>query len=71
MKTYVVAAPDGKVIGTARVVEHKGEGGGPHSGRPVASEGQKVHEVDLPDEIFEMDDIEKFHAAVEKHLKGR
>jgi hypothetical protein len=70
VKAYVVATTDGKVIGTARVAEHKAEGGGPHSGRPVASQGQKVHEVDLPDEIYKIEDVEKFHAAVEKHLGG-
>jgi len=71
VKAYVVTTTDGKVIGTARVAEHKAEAGGPQPGRPVASQGQKVHELDLPDEIYKIEDVEKFHTAVEKHLKGR
>lgn len=68
MKMQIVTNKKGEVIGTART-EHHTVVGAPKIGRIIPSPEQKVHEIDIPNDILEIKGVKEFHKALEKHLK--
>ena len=58
MRMTVITDQDGNVVGAAG----QGEGrSGAGAGGPVAGPGQKIHVIDVPTELEEVEDAGEFH----------
>jgi hypothetical protein len=69
MKLTVITADDGTVIGSMRTGGmHAMSQGGPMRGGLLAGPGQKIQEIDVPDDLAAIEDGEKLHKEVQKHL---
>jgi hypothetical protein len=68
MKISVITDKNGKIIGTA----HHGVKGKPEAGHggPVAGPGQRVHVIDLPNEL-EKANAEELHRNLKAHLQSK
>lgn len=65
MKAYVITNDKGDVLGHLRAQSTESEDA-PQVGRPSALPGQKIHEIELPQNLYRMDDTEKLHLELKK-----
>jgi hypothetical protein len=65
MKVTAIVDERGEVIGTAR----GSNGDGDIEAGLMAGPGQTLRELDVPKEVHEIEDPEKLHKAIQKHLK--
>jgi hypothetical protein len=61
MKVTVITGPKGELIATQ--LGHPGKGAGLRAGQ-----GQKVHELSIPDAVADIKDPREFHQAMLQHL---
>ena len=66
MKLHVITNAQGKVLGTSK--SGPSQPGAPALGRFIPADGQKVHDIEVPDELSNIKDAGELHKAVEKHI---
>jgi hypothetical protein len=74
MKLLVVTDTKGEIIGTARIEKGEVSAKGKSTDAPsiagfTALPGQKVFEIEVPNELQRVEDVEEFHKAVKKHFR--
>lgn len=69
MELTVITGKSGKIIGTYRSVN----GSEPEAGvgGPIAGAHQKVHVIDLPEELENVDNTDEFHQQLKSHLSWK
>jgi hypothetical protein len=67
MKIYVITNRQGRIVGSARAGRRGGStSDAPRMGRPSALAGQKVHEIELPQNLEEVVSPAELHQALQK-----
>jgi hypothetical protein len=68
MRISVLTGPGGRVLATIRHPEQKaGERSLPRTGL-IAAPKQRLHEIELPGDLEDIQSAEEFHRALKKHL---
>jgi hypothetical protein len=64
-RIFVITNAKGDVVGSSYVPASQYSSDAPSPGRPIPLRGQRVHEIDLPAELRQIESAADFH----KHLK--
>ena len=67
MKITVITDEKGHIIGTAR--HSKNDSKNQPVFRPMLKEGQKVHEIELPSHLENVESAEELHKELKMHIK--
>jgi hypothetical protein len=65
-RIFVITNAKGDVVGSSHMPASKSSADAPSSGRPIPLHGQRVHEINLPAELCQIESAVDFH----KHLKS-
>ena len=74
MIIYVITGSDGKIVGTMRAAQFQGDvqsQGDVSIAQPLPLPGQKVHEVELPKELEQINDPDELHRQLAQLLEDK
>ncbi len=69
MKMTVITDERGNIVGTAG----QGKKSNPEAGTggPVAGPGQLLHEIEVPKELQDVEDVDQLHRKLLEHLRNK
>jgi hypothetical protein len=71
MNIKVITRDDGEIVGTIRTSSAAGKERGPEAmhAEIVPMPGQKMHEIDVPDDVIGIENADELHRRVKSYLQ--